>query len=425
MVNPIALSFFAVVPPNIPTWFVLPKLTCVVVGLLAYAFTREYKVNSRVVPLLFVYVLSTAFSIDQDISITGRYNDWSQGLWAAGIYALLTGFDCGTSWLKYSSAVLSVHALIQRMGYDSIFPSLENRAIATIGSPVDLGMILAMAFPISGRLMPLVGLGLWATGSRGALLAGGLSLLKGKYRLLALAALLGPFLSSRDSDIGRRLVWHAGALSAIEHPVLGSGPDTFAFQFRKHEDPAFKVAMHSGASTQNHAHNDILDLLSQTGILGLLSYLWLLPFLSHPSLFALFVNLKFNPASFEVLCAAALLIGTFPGKIKAKALGFAVLLFSIPYLTVLWLAETSPLPQMFIPTNQAYVVKALNNRVAHPIITEYLVQAHPLDSEAHYARAVSALQLGDRPRAKQEIMASLALAPYFKPALEIKKHLGL
>ncbi|NTU98444.1 hypothetical protein HGA64_00325 [Candidatus Falkowbacteria bacterium] len=70
----------------------------------------------------------------------------------------------------------------------------------------------------------------------------------------------------------RILSWKAGMKDLPNHYLLGTGYGNFASSFDKYFDPAF----YDWARTEtyfDHAHNNLVDLLSTTGILGLLSYL--------------------------------------------------------------------------------------------------------------------------------------------------------
>lgn len=58
-----------------------------------------------------------------------------------------------------------------------------------------------------------------------------------------------------------------GAISFLEHPVIGSGPDTFELGFRRNKSAQY-VKASSALEYQAHAHNDILEVLVTTGLLG-------------------------------------------------------------------------------------------------------------------------------------------------------------
>ncbi len=81
-----------------------------------------------------------------------------------------------------------------------------------------------------------------------------------------------------ESGIIREIVW-TGAIhiwdSSVKNFLLGSGPETFAMSYYQ-----FRPLAHNNTSEwellYNKAHNEFLNYLSTTGLLGLLSYLLLL-----------------------------------------------------------------------------------------------------------------------------------------------------
>lgn len=259
-----------------------------------------------------------------------------------GLYAALQGL--GLEPFEISAAVLQ-----------------SGRAVSTIGSPVHLGAFLALLLPVGLHLwraergplpalcLALMAAGLWASISRGAWLAAGLgcalfSLLagwrprwgRGAWLALLLAGgaaagLMGRKLAqrpTRDSDVARVEGWKVAWRIFGEHPWLGTGPDTFGPAFRRRKTEAF---LKTGSGTTLYhadAHNDLLQALSTTGLAGTLAYLALLGALAWAArralldperreeaaalsagLVSLFLVMKLNPASIEVLALAAVLSG--------------------------------------------------------------------------------------------------------------------
>lgn len=87
-------------------------------------------------------------------------------------------------------------------------------------------------------------------------------------------AVAGPVLETGGTESGtiRKHVW-LGAIEVFKHyPILGSGPETFAFSF-----PMFKPVAHNLTSEwdfiYNKAHNEFLNYLATTGVVGIISYL--------------------------------------------------------------------------------------------------------------------------------------------------------
>lgn len=100
-----------------------------------------------------------------------------------------------------------------------------------------------------------------------------------------------PVLESGGTESGtiRKFVW-LGALLVFKHyPILGTGPETFAFSF-----PMYKPVGHNLTSEwdflYNKAHNEFLNYLANTGLLGFLSYTVLIIY----SLLILFKNKRFD-----------------------------------------------------------------------------------------------------------------------------------
>ncbi|MDD5144804.1 MAG: O-antigen ligase family protein [Candidatus Pacebacteria bacterium] len=103
--------------------------------------------------------------------------------------------------------------------------------------------------------------------------------------LIAILLLLGVawgvlqtnFIKGKLADIeqttswqGRKVVWMMGFESWKDRPWLGWGPENFNVPFAKHFNPELPM---SGDLWYDRVHNIVLDTLTQTGIVGLLSYL--------------------------------------------------------------------------------------------------------------------------------------------------------
>lgn len=155
--------------------FCVPKLLILGVGLLEMSIRviRTGEINSGLVipglAFILACILSTIFSADPLLSIMGRYNSYALGL--IGIAVCFLYYLAGDSRLLYlAGPVMGLHAFHQWASGES---PIVGRAIGTAGSPVDLGIILAMLAPLqkSNVCLFAVVLGLLATGSRGAWLA--------------------------------------------------------------------------------------------------------------------------------------------------------------------------------------------------------------------------------------------------------------
>jgi O-antigen ligase len=92
---------------------------------------------------------------------------------------------------------------------------------------------------------------------------------------LPVAASGGTQLENGGTESGdiRRIVW-SGALKLIKkHPILGAGPETFAYTYYW-ERPASHNNTSEWDYLYNKAHNEYLNIAATTGILGLLVYLY-------------------------------------------------------------------------------------------------------------------------------------------------------
>jgi hypothetical protein len=414
----VALSFFAV--GKIAAAYTLPKITIVILGLAVAAYRKDFYVSRRGLFLFAMLTASALLSVDPYLSVFGEWNDWSRGLGACAVYLLLSAQECPTTCVWYASAVLALLAVYQRLHG-------HPRAITTIGSPTDLGMLLAMAFPGAGYFTPLIGAGLWATGSRGAWLGAACGFTSRYNRRLAWAlAIVGFAVSLRShasKDLARVALWDSAAQAAIQHPLLGTGPDTFGLSFHAYRTTAFDANMNAVA-VQVHAHNDIMQALTTTGILGLLAYLvFVWPLLTSPALFALFINAKFNLPSFEVLCAAALLARDYR-QINLRWPTFALCLLALPWLAISWLAETSPFAQRLNPCEPRYAIESYNRGMIDRTALEHLVRCRPLHPEAHMAYAASLARLGDLRRARGEALTAAALDTQLPQIRQLRQSLA-
>ena len=292
----------------VPNSFVIPRI--IVIAAAAVVAILWDRVPRAALVLLAVMAASAAHGILPWISVWGLPQQWAHGLMAAIIYAGLLACPTKQPWLRWLGVALSVHAVLQRFALDPLVNPAwlpAGRAVAYIGSPVDLGALLAMAAPVAGPWLPIVIAGLWACGSRAAWLAAAVALTPGRWRLLFLPAIMIPFLLKAPKDIARVELWRIAARSVYERPWLGSGPETYVITFRRLKTERLVKAVGPGY-LQAHAHNDLLEAASTIGLLGLAAYLWLvIPFLRNPALLALFIVLKFDPVAFEVMAAGALI----------------------------------------------------------------------------------------------------------------------
>lgn len=351
--------------------FGLPKIAVALIGswlLWVRCCPSRFVKTGIEKPLVFflaVFLASLMTSIDPIVSIVGVYSQPFNGaaeLLPAVLIFLAVSSE-GDRWPDgplYCAALIGIAsgiacALQLARVIPAPFDMMAGRALGTMGSPVFLGAVLAPALPAAlwlgsrGSLIGIAGsigsfLALWACHSRGPWLAAaaglwGLLAASGAIRprwrhLAALAAVLGVLaaLSGRMgkaySDSGRIKVWKIAARAGAEHPILGSGPDTFVLDIRRLKTPdLMKIG-----TIQAGAHNDILQAWATMGGLGALALIWLwvsvLSELWKKAVFwpgmifggsttpafgaalALFISAKFNPVPPSAVYIVAALVGS-------------------------------------------------------------------------------------------------------------------
>jgi len=282
--------------------------------------------DGAVAAMLAAGALSAFFSVDPPLSWLGHYEFYAYGFAACVVYALLYASAAQlrsprerrwvTRTLALAGAAAGVVAGLQAVGVEP-FPGVPTaaafggRAISVFGNPVYAGAVFALLLPISlyeaqnsNRARPLFLLALVAviagaalTKSRGAwgaaaagtafyLWASGFLEARGLTRrraaaVLAVAVLLlcvaGALVISgkRDSDRGRVALWRSCPQIWASRPIVGVGPAAFGNEFRRVRSLEFIRTLGSGASQAN-AHNDFLEVLCTTGLVGGIAYLWLL-----------------------------------------------------------------------------------------------------------------------------------------------------
>lgn len=84
---------------------------------------------------------------------------------------------------------------------------------------------------------------------------------------------IGEYFAGQDTFQTRLIAWKGAWQGFGDHPILGTGYGTFAITFDKYFDADFyDYAMH-GATFFDRAHNNLVDIASTTGTLGVITYL--------------------------------------------------------------------------------------------------------------------------------------------------------
>lgn len=319
-------------------------------------------------------------------------------------------------WAWSATAGLAgLYAVLQKMGSlgPFVFPQLE-RPFATFGNPIFLGVYLAASLVMTliitkdssalGTAFLAAALaaqtaGLWLTQSRAAWAAvlAVLSLwtlkrLDGQKRWLAFAALgglaLGLIHYARGREWTHGLIWMDAIRLWREHPLLGCGLGRFHLEFPAYASPALLARWPQGRVIVNFAHNEYIQVLAETGLIGLLAFvaaplLLLKRYVSDaalaaeregPALAALAVfaaaltspDLRFGPSAFLAYAGAGLAAGAWTGtrplaaataRVSALAglalLCWGALLALRPALAVKKLAREAPFHATATPETRA------------------------------------------------------------------------
>ena len=270
------------------------------------------------------------FSWDPAVSLLGQYGHYTFGLLPILSFILIYRFSAGVFQggsakksliriILITQALAAFYALLQFCDLEpfSRIPRVPwGRVFSTMGNPLYMGAYLMMgtllaagwtlkaslrekALPAALTIFLLLAMSLSQSRSAWMGLAGGWALLAVLYfklrqnrknlalslgfpLLAALAlAFFSPSIRNRLASIpqenlrsARVTGWAGGIRIALNHPLFGTGPDTFVQSFRKYKDLAYYKAA-GGAVTHAHAHNDLIQWAATTGLPGLGLYLWI------------------------------------------------------------------------------------------------------------------------------------------------------
>jgi O-antigen ligase len=456
---PLAMAFFLRDSFDLPKMFLVYLGAFLLVVLLALRLILSSDFVWRTTPLdfpllmfLVVTFVSALVSWDRDMSLWGYYRVYAFGwfpllTFAAIFWAAVQVKEIPVAAVvRWAAAVAALYGLFQYRGWE-IFASIPSakggRVWSSLGNSLFLGSFLMMAIPFFwvallraktgvARVFETVGLSLlmWTlllTQSRSAWMGsvGGLILffgvavrsepglfrrvrvpllLLGVGGICLLASLpavrerLSVLVSTQESSNRARLAgWVAALNVAREHPILGTGPDTFFLSFRRYKNANYTRSAGSQI-TQAHAHNDLLQYAATTGILGLMVYLWLL------AVFAVsfWRRISANGLSLESAALVAALFALFIQNLFNFSTVTTSLLAAI--FTALWFKESAlERPLQGIPWKMVGGVCLLVVAVLTPILIKPLWA----DALAHRGEISQ-----DPNRALKFYDRALALAPW-------------
>jgi len=137
-----------------------------------------------------------------------------------------------------------------------------------------------------------------------------------------------------EADAASRISGWKSALEIIkERPLLGIGPDTFSINFRRYAFLEFSRLTGIALANPAYAHNEVLQITATIGMVGLLSYLWLL--LSYFRIITKFPDLRQDPIAVGIAASisAVLVNNLFSFHTVATATLFWLF---FGFTTILW-----------------------------------------------------------------------------------------
>lgn len=189
-------------------------------------------------------------------------------------YGLGTGFFANSnhqgSFLVACVALLGGYAALDQRG-------VRSRGAAREIGPIAVGLLLIVGVLASGSLaciallLPTVVASVFIARPELRLTRARMAGLAAGAVALALMVFFGPFANDLTEagvlpGMGRREYLITGMRPLADFAPFGSGLGTFVDIYRRYEDHGLV-----GTTFVNHAHNDLLELLIETGVLGLVA----------------------------------------------------------------------------------------------------------------------------------------------------------
>lgn len=283
-------------------------------------------ITKSILLFLFIIFISALFGFDFSKSFWGS-DDRMTGIFTFIhffiFYLILISFFEKESYKNFilifilaTSLVMSVIGLFQNINSSGQFLNINVRVFSLIGNPIAFASyllphiflsfyllykyknkIIKILFLILGLFESFI---LFLTFTRGAYIAFALgvgivllllfinyyfknkNIIKVSLLIIFAVFILSSFFANQILSIvgiepsgtiqTRLMLWDLAKKAFFEYPILGWGHDNFDLVFDKYYNPEFLNFTYY-ETWSNRAHNLVFDLLSNTGILGLFSYL--------------------------------------------------------------------------------------------------------------------------------------------------------
>ncbi len=215
-----------------------------------------------------------------------------------------------------------------------------------------------------------------------------------------------------DSGEIRKIVWQGAINIWKRYPIFGSGVETFAYSYYQDRPMAHNLVS-EWDFLYNKAHNELLNLLATTGIIGLSSYLALLGWFGVVSLQA-FISSK-NKLD---LIDKALLLSIFSGIIAlsiSNFLGFSTVVVSILLFTSFASTVIIATPQKIKATTKTkhlyttQIIELLLLSIGALIIINKIFNIWQADKA--YATGKSYLEAGYTTSGLEQLQTAIKLRP--------------
>ena len=370
----IALCLLIFIIPFSKAGIEISATVAIVAWILKKILARDLKLpqsdlNKPIILFTFVATLSVLHSFYIELSIRGLFKVLEYiGLYFVVIDTITTKrrFKCMLGFLITTLALVSIDGLIQyATGYDLVRNfSLQasKRVTASFGHPNDFAGYLIIIIPLLiclvifscpikkwlkgllGALLLIAMMCLALTYSRAAWLSFLLSCIfmaiigKKKILWIFLAALvimpfiIAPntvkdramsFIKSDKVSMWRTYTWKGTARIIRKQPVFGNGINTYHRLYSQHR-------VDDGIGYSGYAHNCFLQMLVEIGLLGAVSFIWILLTLFNKSLLYLKTH---RDKLFDVACIVGLLSGLLAFLIHSF---FDTNLYSLRLVTIFW-----------------------------------------------------------------------------------------
>ena len=215
-----------------------------------------------------------------------------------------------------------------------------------------------------------------------------------------------------ESGTIRLIVWKGAIEIFKNHPILGTGPETFAVSYYR-----FRPSQHNQTTEwnflYNKAHNEYLNYLSNTGIIGLAAYLILILSI----LFMIAKNLFSSQNQTRILQLG--LLSSAVSYLAVNFFGFSVVTTSLIFFTIPAISyiisdsKTSyqiKLPKK-MPINPSIIIGAILIFFIFLLVTISRI----LLADIYYSRYQKELGTGRITRALKNIQTATNFSPYLEP----------